>query len=197
MADTASKQIYNDIKNKILSGAIRPNELLNERGLATNYNVSKAPIREALRQLCQEGFLISYPRKGYLQNIITEKEYEQIRQVRIQLEPLSVKLVIQHASDEEIQSLLDHQSEQPEESHPYNMANTKFHLALAKLSGNDYLHSALHDLLGASARAFIFRHAREGILGIELHDAIVAKMLARDEEGAIATLVQDIERSAP
>ena len=105
MAEKLSEKIYRSIKADIDSGVIDGRSFLSEAQLAKQFGVSKAPVRDALHLLCSQGYLISYPRKGYMLNMYSADELNQIQVIRRQVEKLCVKLVIEHASDEEILSL--------------------------------------------------------------------------------------------
>lgn len=81
-----ANQIYIELREQILDGTIISNDIINEKSLALKYNVSKTPIREALHRLCQEGYLKSYPRKGYMVNETSQQDCCLIQQLRFYLE---------------------------------------------------------------------------------------------------------------
>jgi len=58
--------VYEQLKNAIISGEIKPGEILNEAVLAEKYEIGKTPTREALLLLANEDFLDSMPRVGTL-----------------------------------------------------------------------------------------------------------------------------------
>ncbi|MFT8607493.1 GntR family transcriptional regulator, partial [Liquorilactobacillus ghanensis] len=187
---SATQKIYQDLKNRIILGEISPSTILTERKLAEEFNVSKAPVRESLRQLTSEGFLIVYPRKGYVQNILTEKDYHDIQQVRIPLEELIVTIVTSKCSPEEIKSILKFKKH--DEKNPYLSENTQFHLGLAKLTQNQYLYDVLKSLLAAASRAFILKNGKRNITGTELHESIINAMVAGNIQDAKKMIKKDI-----
>ncbi len=73
MAEKLSSKIYNSIKADIDSGVIDGRSFLSEAQLAKQFGVSKAPVRDALHLLCSQGYLISYPRKGYMLNLYSSE----------------------------------------------------------------------------------------------------------------------------
>jgi DNA-binding GntR family transcriptional regulator len=107
MARTLAERICQTIRDEIIEGKLNHQDFLTEGGLAERFSVSKAPVRDAFHRLCQEGYLVSYPRKGYMINILTAGEIDQIQEVRAHLEQMSVKLAIQKATDAEIDSLAE------------------------------------------------------------------------------------------
>ena len=61
-----STRIYNELREKIINGELRANEMINERELADKFGVSRVPVREAFNRLCNEGYLIKYPQRAIL-----------------------------------------------------------------------------------------------------------------------------------
>ena len=75
---TLTQRVYEQLREDIYMLEWNEYEFLTESALAEKYQVSKAPIREALYRLCQEGMMESYPRKGYRIRIISAEEYVQV-----------------------------------------------------------------------------------------------------------------------
>ena len=159
MAEKLSSKIYNSIKADIDSGVIDGRSFLSEAQLAKQFGVSKAPVRDALHLLCSQGYLISYPRKGYMINMYSAQEINQIQVIRRQVEKLCVKLAIENASNEEILSLKEFTEQQMGSSDPSKTNNTMFHLRLAEITGNQYLPGILQDMLYKAFRTG-FRKSR-------------------------------------
>ena len=61
---TIKDQVYNVLKTEILNGEFAPNERLNEQLLADRLNVSRSPVREAIKQLAGDGLVVNVPNKG-------------------------------------------------------------------------------------------------------------------------------------
>ena len=59
------EMVYNQLVKDITSGSIKPNEIIVEGSLIKRFQVSKAPVREALIELCKDNFLNNLPRVGY------------------------------------------------------------------------------------------------------------------------------------
>lgn len=86
-------QISDEIKDKILSGILKPNEMLSsENQLAAEYNVSRVTIRKALMRLIDEGYLFSVPGKGTFVDYFNKNIY------RI---PLSLESILKSRYDGE------------------------------------------------------------------------------------------------
>ena len=63
--DSLKQQVYNDLFSDIINGNYPADTILTEKFLMEKYNVSRAPIREALTQLTGTRLLSSIPRQGY------------------------------------------------------------------------------------------------------------------------------------
>lgn len=187
MAERLSEKIYQGIKADIDSGVIDGRDFLSESQLAKDYGTSKAPVRDALHLLCSQGYLISYPRKGYMVNVFSMDEVNQVQIIRRQLEKLCARLVIENADDEAIRTLYAYIEEQPETLDPMATSNTQFHIQLAELTGNKFLPEILKNLLYKISQAAIRRRSDP-----DKHRSIIEALLARDAARAEECLEEDI-----
>ena len=97
--------VFNTLREAILKGDLKPGERLMEMQLAEKLGVSRTPIREAIRMLEQEGLAVTIPRRGAEVAKMTEKDMEDVLQIREALEILAVKLAIQKITEEQLQAL--------------------------------------------------------------------------------------------
>jgi DNA-binding GntR family transcriptional regulator len=196
---TIARKIYGDLRQEIIEGRMQPGFMLGEQELADQYSASKMPVREALHQLCQEGYLISYPRRGYVVSNITEEDFFEVQQVRVVLEILALDLIVKKAKEEEIAALrailYDYREiEDPRaEMAQLHAINTKFHLGLAKLSGNKRLYDALNHLIGEVSRAGYRFYSLAKLKERHFHERIIDSLLARDAEKAKQVLREDLD----
>lgn len=84
------------LRGIILNGPLRPGDRLRPEELAKSFGVSATPIREALRQLQTEGFVVFHPRRGAMVAKLSFSEYEEIYLIREELETLAFRLAAQH-----------------------------------------------------------------------------------------------------
>ena len=196
---TIARKIYSDLRQEIIEGRMRPGHMMGEQTLADQYSSSKMPVREALHQLCQEGYLISYPRRGYVVSNITEEDFFEVQQVRLALEILALELIIKKASNSDIESMRSILSEyRAEEDARALMAqlhsiNTRFHLGLARISGNKRLYDGLNHLVGEVSRAGYRFYSLAKLKERHFHERIIDALLERDLEKAKKTLKEDLE----
>lgn len=84
--------VFHTLREAILKGEIKPGERLMELQLASKLGVSRTPIREAIRMLELEGLAVTTPRKGAEVAKMTEKDMEDVLQIRKALDELAVGL---------------------------------------------------------------------------------------------------------
>ena len=76
----------------ILSGKIKSGERLNESELARQLQISRAPIREALHQLQEQGVVVNNPRRGMYVVSLTQEDVRKINRIRLLLEAEALEL---------------------------------------------------------------------------------------------------------
>ena len=103
--DSKSDLLFQTIQSRILSGSLTPGSLLLEQQVAEEFYVGRQTARETLKRLCQEHYLKSFPRKGYLVTGITPEECRQIQCLRYQLESYAIRLAASQASLQSLKKL--------------------------------------------------------------------------------------------
>lgn len=98
--------VYECLRNKIVEGKIKPGERIIEKDYAELMNISRTPVREALRKLETEGFVQCIPRKGALVSEFSIKDILEIYAIRQALEELAIKSCIQNITEKEINKLV-------------------------------------------------------------------------------------------
>lgn len=88
-----SNMVYRDLKEKILKNKLLPGDKLIEMEIASKLDVSRTPVREALKKLEKDGLVTSFPRKSYIVSKISVKEAKNLYIVRKSLGPLCVELL--------------------------------------------------------------------------------------------------------
>ena len=93
--------VYLELKHKILTGEIQARTRLMEIDLAERMNVSRTPIREAIRELATDGLVVIEPRRGAYVSDISIQNMLDIFEVREDLEGLAAGLAAQRITEEE------------------------------------------------------------------------------------------------
>ena len=89
--------VFNTLRNAILRGDLKPGERLMEMHLANKLGVSRTPIREAIRMLEQEGLAVTIPRKGAQVAKMTEKDLQDVLEIRDALDELAVSMELKES----------------------------------------------------------------------------------------------------
>ncbi|AZO94208.1 GntR family transcriptional regulator [Halocella sp. SP3-1] len=100
------KQVYEVLREAILFGKFRPGEKITELELCQQFNVSRTPVREAIRMLELEEFVLIVPQRGvFVAGIKSKKEINDIFQVRAELEGLASYLTAEHITEKQIKKM--------------------------------------------------------------------------------------------
>ena len=91
--------VFQTLRNAIITGELQPGERLMETQLGEKLGVSRTPIREAIRKLELEGLVVMVPRKGAQVAQFTEKDIQDVLEVRAALEALAAKLACKRMDD--------------------------------------------------------------------------------------------------
>lgn len=143
--------VFQTLRGAILKGDLKPGERLMELQLASKLGVSRTPIREAIRMLEQEGLAVTIPRKGAEVAKMTEKDMEDVLEIRLSLEGLAVRLScekITPAALQELKVAMENFEEKTRSGKFVEMAkaDVKFHEILYKASNNPKLQQLLNNL---------------------------------------------------
>lgn len=153
------EQTYQALRTAILSGELATGTRLIETQIATALQISRTPVREALRQLQQEGLVVA-DENGLRVTILSVEDANQLYDCRIALEQLSVSAACQNASSEQLSKLTqlvqkaEKIFEQPQHGlTPYQLLDMdyQFHRTIAESSGNQWLVSLLDQVFDKMA----------------------------------------------
>lgn len=97
--------VFNTLRKAILKGDLKPGERLMEIALAEKLGVSRTPIREAIRKLELEGLVVMAPRKGAKVASITERDLNDVLEVRKGMDELAVRLACERITPEQLDEL--------------------------------------------------------------------------------------------
>ncbi|UVJ39498.1 GntR family transcriptional regulator [Arthrobacter sp. CJ23] len=181
--------VRDTLRTRIFDGHYAPGTRLVERDLAAEFNVSRLPVREALRMLRQEGLIRDRASRGMEVSGLSAKDVEDLFDVRQSLEVLACRLAAARATAadlEQLQGLLDEADRclakgSILEAH---RANSEFHDAITRIANNDFLRSALEPLQGRMH--WLFRHVSDLPELIQEHRDLYAAIASGDPERAAA-----------
>lgn len=87
---TATQRVYNELRRLILHGELEPGTVVTEADFAERLEVSRTPIREALRELLREGLIVEGPRRQIIVRTVPLADRHQLMLLRSALERLAV-----------------------------------------------------------------------------------------------------------
>ena len=136
--------VATELRRLILDGTLRPGERLIEDRLAEMLNVSRNPVREAIRVLEAEGFLEVSARRGAFVATLSDKQAADLFEVRLALEPLGARLAAAEVAPElvdRMRAILEEVETQAAEKDPDYLLgrHTELHSLIFKMTGNVYL----------------------------------------------------------
>ncbi|MFZ5897821.1 MAG: GntR family transcriptional regulator [Bacillota bacterium] len=136
--------VFESLREAIITGRLRPGERLMELQLAEELGVSRTPVREAIRKLELEGFVVMVPRKGAYVAGITDKDITDVFEIRAALEALAAGLAAERITEEEIEELERLVVRYAETTSSQNIQaiveeDTKFHDVIYRASRNQRL----------------------------------------------------------
>ncbi|KJS15719.1 MAG: GntR family transcriptional regulator [Peptococcaceae bacterium BRH_c4b] len=99
------EMVFESMREAIIQGRLKPGERLMEIQLADEMGVSRTPIREAIRKLELEGFVVMVPRKGAFVAGISVKDIVDVFEVRAALEALAAGLAAERITPDELEEL--------------------------------------------------------------------------------------------
>lgn len=139
---TIKQQVYQIIKDDICNGVYQPGQWLQETDLSATLQVSRSPIREALRQLVADGLVVEYPNRGVFVKEYTTKDIEDVFDLRILLESYAIMNSGKNMTVDDIQKLNAHLDNLYHfhgtgDLESYIKEDTELHQLIIELSGND------------------------------------------------------------
>ncbi len=149
-------QAYNYLREQIVEGMLSTSELYTELGFAEKLNISRTPVREAVLQLEQEGFVAIRPNKGFVIRSYTENEIRDYLQVRKAIEGFCATETVKSKDSEKwlemIKDLEKHINEEKQllnekaDVSVFIKNDTDFHLVIVGYCGNVQMKNIMNDM---------------------------------------------------
>jgi DNA-binding GntR family transcriptional regulator len=205
-SESFKSRAYTALKDAIVAMDVyrhRSDIRLDERRLASDFGISRTPVREAMAQLEREGFVRSVPRRGVYVVRKSKREVIELITAWAALESMAARLITQDASDEEIASLRRmfatfEDGKIRAHLDEYSEINIEFHQTIVRLSRNSVLTHLAENLfthmrmirrktIGEKDRADrSIRDHMHIIEALETRDTARAEILVRDHALGLA-----------
>jgi DNA-binding GntR family transcriptional regulator len=204
------------IRSRVLSGEIPVGERLRQERLATEFGVSRTPIREALRKLQAGGIVEVQPNRGAIVRGPTAREIREAYEVRAELEGLAAELATTRIRDGQLHELHEAQrlfgrsiarlvargidDERADDANgEWARANDLFHSVIQDAAGNERLARIVHELHRSFPRgltwAALRRSSRLLEQNVEEHHAILEAIEQHDAPRARRAMVAHVRHA--
>lgn len=196
---TLAEQVYQHLRQEILGNVYPPNAALPEKALASQLQVSRMPVREALHRLAADGLVTLKPRQGAFVSTLSPQQFLDAYRVREALEELAIRLALPHLTADDIAALHRLQGDMrrhaaEHDAHAFFVANRAFHDLFIERSHNAYLKGMYFPLLDQMRRHISSSLELRGGLerSIEEHEAILGAVEAGNADEAARLLREHI-----
>lgn len=188
------------IRAGIITGRYRPGDRLGEERLAAEYEVSRNPIREAIRRLESEGFVRVLPNRGATVGHLSDEQARELLQVRSALETLIVRLAAERRDAGRLAELRAIVAEGRAAAgagrfEVLSAMNGRFHAELAAASGNATLAEMMAQLRDKIAWIYASEIERRATDSWAEHAELVAAIERGDVEGAGELMARHISNA--
>jgi DNA-binding GntR family transcriptional regulator len=205
-AQSLHEQTYQTLRTAILSGELASGDRLVETQLATLLQVSRTPIREAIRQLQRENLIATDPNGALRVARLSVKDAGHLYDCRIALEQVSVAEACCHATAPQLEQidLAIQQAEKSMSQETHQLTNYQllhldyqFHRALAESSENPWLVSLLDQVFDKMMllRLRTMQHNPRVLEIRSEHRCIYAAVSDRDATAAVTAMQNHLTAS--
>jgi len=189
--------VVNRLRDLIIRGELHPNAHLGERELCERFEVSRTPLREALKVLAVEGLVELLPHRGARVACLTRADVQHMFEVMASLEALSGELAAAHVTDEQLAEIDAIHAEMIEAYERRDLPvyfdhNQAIHERIVAAGGNPVLREVYQGLSSRIRRA---RYAANMVeerwaAAVDEHEAMLAALHARDA-GELSAILRD------
>lgn len=202
-ASTKAGRVHAMLRDDILSGRLAAGEPIDEVATATEHEVSRTPVREALRALTSEGLLVPGPRRQLRVVDISPEHRREVTALRVALECTAAAPACTHRTEEDVDRLRvlvarQRREAKGDDARAFLEADEAFHRALAQTASMPTL-MLLLDQLGAFVRLARLDQPtpRHHMLALTReHDRLVDLLEAGDAETLTTALGEHIRSTA-
>lgn len=204
-----AERVYQALRTQVLRGELPAGARLVEQRLAEEFETSRTPVREAMRRLEGDGHLLRDASGGLTPRVPDVRTMHEYYDVRLSLEDLTVRRATVDGDRAVLLGLRDdwvalgerraepHQSP-PEEQHWFVEADERFHIGVARASGNRtaqrYLEEITDRIHVLRIQGFTIEERIDAT--VDEHLEILGAMLSGDADAAAAFMRSHVQRNA-
>lgn len=196
-----------ELRRRILTEDLEPGSYLDETEIADHYGISRPPLRELLRQLAGEGYVILHENRGAQVAPMTHKTLRNFFLAAPMIYAATSRLAAENATRPQIMRLKDTQllfkaAMRDGDAGQRALTNERFHSIIGEMADNEYLMPSLRRLLIDHTRIGMkFYSPRNPVLAdqrmtaVDQHDQFIALIEAGDAEGCSQLAIEHWELS--
>ncbi|MBW4028804.1 MAG: GntR family transcriptional regulator [Acidobacteria bacterium] len=196
---SASVVVSDTLRQAILRGQFSPGQLMPQEEIAKQFGVSRAPVRDALRQLEAEGLIVMHPHRGAEVAKLSAEDVEEVFLIRESLETTALRLSVPKMTEADFaraQSVLDRMDADVDTAHMAEL-NWAFHESLYHASGMARLLGMIRTL---NNNALPYHHL--GFVAVDIkqisqlgHREILKACMERRVETAVQALIKHLREN--
>lgn len=181
--------VYAELRRRILSLELQPGQRLYEPELAATLQVSRTPLREALRLLLAEDLIDQLPTGGMVVRPLAASDIEELYSVRAALEGLMTGEAARRLTDDDVavlRGLVERNARMVGDAEDAMRAGHDLHLRIAEVAGHGWARRLHAQVDGHMSRYRPFTNESQDrrTAALAEHRAIVEALVARDADGA-------------
>jgi DNA-binding GntR family transcriptional regulator len=192
-----SREIYDELFERIVSGSVAGGHRLKEVEVSEQFGVSRTPVRDAFRLLEQDGLVKILPAQGAVVVPLTPDDIEDIYDIRMMLELLAIDLAGASLRLQRLSELRDQIATEQQDVERQVELDTGLHQYLIDATGRRYLASMYertHRLM-RRIRSLSFRDPHTLARATREHLQLIDALLVRDLETAKTVIRRHIQNS--
>ncbi|MFE0646431.1 GntR family transcriptional regulator [Streptomyces sp. NPDC058877] len=194
---TVQQFVLEELRRAITSGELKPGDPIRQEALAARFEVSRVPLREALKALEAEGLVVHHVHRGYFVAELSVEDLEEIYRIRELLETEAVRTAVRGMPEGTV-SALEHIQQQVERAAEEGdvaamaEANRLFHFTLIEASGMPRLVRLITSLWDATDayRSLYYTEPPHRQQAVEEHRAVISALHRGDEDATVHRLDQ-------
>src|SRR5438132_2465064 len=196
---TLADSVTASLRDAIFGGHFQPGQRLAEAQLASSLKVSRAPVREALAALEQEGLVSRTANGATTVAHLSRKDVDEICSLRSPLEDLAVRLAAAHGTDEDWARLAANIRESEAINDPQQLAekDLEFHEMIARAANHSRLLTSWLNLRSQIRLIMVQRNLEDADSRrstVQGHKELLRAMQARNGDEAVAILEHHLRR---
>ena len=194
------RELVDRLQLLIINGDLTPGTKVPEKALCARFNVSRTPLREALKVLASDGLVRLEPNRGAWVTPVTIGEVQEVFPVLGALEALSGELACKCISQDEVATVRDLHAQmigsfETRDLKSYFALNQQIHRAILLAARNDTLTSSCQALSLRMQRARYLANMTEGrwATAVQEHENILKYLVDRDGKNLAQTLLRHMD----